>query len=192
MKKILLASTSPYRAALLERLCLSFDTQNSNVDEDSFKAQISDPKKLTETLAKEKARSVLEKNPSALVIGGDQVSLFNNEVLGKPGTPENAVEQLLKLQGNTHELVTSTCILLEDIEVLWTEITSLTMRPLTEKECLSYVKKDNPIQCAGSYKMECLGISLFEKIKGEDQSSIVGLPLIRLTTELRKLGYSVP
>lgn len=162
------------------------------MDEDSFKDKISDPKELTETLAKEKAKSVLKTHPDTLVIGGDQVSLFKNEILGKPGTPEKAVEQLLKLQGETHELMMSTCILYEDKEVLWTEITSLTMRSLSEKECLSYVQKDNPIHCAGSYKMECLGISLFEKIKGDDQSAIVGLPLIRLTTELRKLGYSVP
>lgn len=147
---------------------------------------------LTETLAREKAKSVFDKNPEGLIIGGDQVSLFQNEILGKPGTIEKAVEQLLKLQGSSHELVTSTCLISKDRETLWTEITKLTMRALTEEECLSYVKKDNPLNCAGSYKIESLGISLFERIEGDDQTAIVGLPLIRLTTELRKAGFLVP
>lgn len=192
LKKLILASTSPYRAALLERLSLSFEKVGSDVDEDSFKEAISDPRELTETLAYEKAKSVLEIHPDAIVLGGDQISLFKDEILGKPHTVENAVNQLLKLQGKSHQLITSTCLLSKDEKILWTEVTTLTMRSLNEAECLSYVQKDSPLNCAGSYMIEKLGISLFEKIEGADQTAIIGLPLIRVTTELRKRGFDIP
>lgn len=192
-KRLILASTSPYRASLLERLMLSFDKIDSEVDEDQFKEKISNPRELTKTLAFEKANSVFKKNPKAFVIGGDQVSLFGQEVLGKPGSFDRAVDQLMKLQGKTHQLVTSTCVLGPDsFEENWTEITTLSMRKLSEEECASYVRKDDPLFCAGSYKIESLGISLFEKIEGEDQTAIIGMPLMRLTSVLRKTGFIIP
>jgi len=190
--ELILASTSPYRAALLSRLRLPFVQAGSEVDEDSFKSKILDPLELTKTLAFEKASSVFRGNPSSIIIGGDQVSTFNGEILGKPGDRDKAIAQLIKLQGATHQLMTSTCILSEKEKVLWTEVTTLKMRPLTEEQCIRYVQKDNPIDCAGSYKIEEHGITLFESIEGDDQSAIVGLPLIRLTQELTRMGFQVP
>lgn len=187
--KLILASTSPYRKALLEQLHLPFVTHDSEVDEEKYKREISDPIELTKCLALEKAKSVHQKFPEAIVIGGDQVSVHNKEILGKPGTRENAVDQLLKLQGSTHQLVTATCVFDNTGKSFeWIETINLSMRPLNREQATKYVEIDEPLFCAGSYKIESLGISLFDKIDCEDQSAIVGLPLLKLASILRSLG----
>lgn len=201
MKKLILASTSPYRAELLSRLDLSFEAVDSRIDEDGYKDKINDPLELARTLAYQKAKSVFNNSPNSFVIGGDQVSLIpaqessNKEaaVLGKPGNFENAVNQIKKLQGRTHQLVTCVCVLgpeefRDDIE----DITSLTMRKLSPSEIESYVKKEEPYNCAGSYKIESLGIALFDKVQTNDSTAIVGLPLIELSKTLRKAGFKLP
>lgn len=195
MPKLILASTSPYRKELLERLGLPFETRASDVDEDSFKDKIKDPTQLTEALAKAKAQTVLkdcDDNQNALVIGGDQVSLFQNQILGKPHTPEEAFDQLKKLQGLEHQLVTATCLMGKNIEVVWTEVMTMKMRALSDDEIRRYIEVDKPLDCAGSYKIEGLGISLFEKISGDDHTSIIGLPLISLSEKLRQQGLNIP
>lgn len=192
MKEIILASTSSYRAALLERLFISFKTQDSGVDEDVFKEQITDPQLLSETLAKEKALAVYKMNPKAIIIAGDQLLCFEGEILGKPGSQEKAIAQLQRIQGKTHELLTSTCLISEKEIILWTEKIQLTMKVLNKEECSRYVLKDNPIDCAGSYKIESLGISLFDHLTATDHTAIVGLPLIRLSKELKKLDVEIP
>lgn len=193
MSKLILASTSPYRKALLERLNLPFECHASHVDEDEYKKTIPDATELTKALAHAKARTVYGQHQDAFVIGGDQVSLFNNEVLGKPHTVEGAIHQLKKLQGNTHQLVTATCLLGPNgIEKSWIEVVELTMRPLNEDEIRRYIEADKPMDCAGSYKIEKLGISLFEKITGHDQTAIVGMPLMSLASHLRAAGFQVP
>ncbi len=193
MTKLILASASPYRKSLLERLGLPFECVASEVDEDQYKSEIKDAVQLTKTLAKAKAHSVLRSHPESFVIGGDQVSLFNEEVLGKPHTFEKACDQLQKLQGHNHQLVTATCLLgSQGFEKTWVETIELTMRPLTHDEIKRYVEKDQPLDCAGSYKIEKLGISLFENIKGYDQTAIVGMPLMSLAARLREVGFQVP
>lgn len=201
MKKIYLASTSPYRRQLLSRLALPFDYRNPEVDEDNFKEKIVDPRELTEVLAREKANAVASKllkegEKNFIVIGGDQVSVFNNEILGKPGTKEGAIEQLLKLQGQTHTLETATAISSAQSGTLkfevWRETIHLTMRPLSREEIERYVDYDKPLDCAGSYKIEGLGISLFKQIEGQDQTAIIGLPLMMLSERLRGFGFNVP
>jgi septum formation protein len=193
MTRLILASASPYRKALLERLNLPFEGMASEVNEEQYKEDITDALELTKILAQAKARSIYTSHQDAFVIGGDQVSLFNHEILGKPHTEENAIKQLLKLQGQTHELVTATCLLgPEGYEKTWVETIKLTMRPLSESEVTRYVQKERPLDCAGSYKIEGLGISLFEKIEGHDQTSIIGMPLMSLASRLREVGFQVP
>ncbi|MCF8060560.1 MAG: Maf family protein [Bacteriovoracaceae bacterium] len=192
MKKLILASTSPYRFELLKKLALNFECAPSHVDEDHYKDQITDPLELTKRLAFEKAKSVAEKFPDAIVIGGDQVSLFEGEILGKPHTPEGAFKQLSMLQGNTHQLFTATSVLGPALREDWVEVITLKMKPLTSEEIKRYIEKDRPLDCAGSYKIEQLGISLFEEIDCFDQNAIVGLPLIKLSEVLRTQGFSVP
>ncbi|MAF76936.1 MAG: septum formation protein Maf [Halobacteriovoraceae bacterium] len=193
MSPLILASTSPYRKELLERLMIPFQTHDSQVDEDQFKNDISDPLVLTKTLAFEKAKSVFNHKDDSYIIGGDQIGLFENQILGKPKTKENAVVQLRKLAGKTHELITSTCILGPNGFVYeWTNHTTLRMRSLTLEEIKRYIDKDDPLNCAGSYKIESVGISLFESIQTEDSTAIVGLPLIELSKVLRTLGFELP
>ena len=193
MSPLILASTSPYRKELLERLMIPFQTHDSQVDGDQFKNDISDPLVLTKTLAFEKAKSVFNHKDDSYIIGGDQIGLFENQILGKPKTKENAVVQLRKLAGKTHELITSTCILGPNGFVYeWTNHTTLRMRSLTLEEIKRYIDKDDPLNCAGSYKIESVGISLFESIQTEDSTAIVGLPLIELSKVLRTLGFELP
>lgn len=193
MADLILASTSPYRRELLERLQIQFETSDSKVNEEPFKEDITDPMVLTKTLAYEKARAVFKDHPNAYVIGGDQISLFEGEILGKPGSKEAAIVQLRKVAGKSHQLITSTCILGPGGHMYeWTNQTTLTMRKLSLDEIKRYVEKDDPIHCAGSYKIESLGISLFESIETEDSTAIVGLPLIELSKKLRELGFSNP
>lgn len=193
MTRLILASASPYRKALLDRLNLPFEGIASSVDEDKYKEEIKDAFELTKVLAQAKARSIFINHQDAYVIGGDQVSLFNHEILGKPHTEENAIKQLLKLQGKSHELVTATTLLGPDgYEKTWVETIKLTMRPLSESEIKRYVQAERPLDCAGSYKIEGLGISLFEKIEGHDQTAIIGMPLMSLSSRLREVGFQVP
>jgi len=192
MNKLILASSSPYRRALLEKLCLPFAGLDPGLDEQPFKEKISDPEELTATLAYEKAFIIHNLNPEAVVIGGDQVSLFENSILGKPGNNENAFAQLKLLQGKTHHLVTAVCLIGPNGREAFIDKTTLKMRALTDREISSYIEMDNPLDCAGSYKIEKLGISLFDSIDTEDHTAIVGLPLMKLSKVLRGFGFALP
>ena len=193
MSHLILASTSPYRRELLERLNLPFDAMDSALDEDPFKEKIKAPMELTTTLAYEKAQAIFKDHPESYVIGGDQIGLFEEEILGKPKTFEKACAQLGKMQGRTHQLVTSVCVLgPKGFKKEFTDITTLTMRDLSKEEIERYVKVDDPLNCAGSYKIETVGITLFESIETKDSTAIVGLPLIQLSQVLREIGFQCP
>lgn len=188
---LVLASTSPYRKELLEKLGLSFQTKKPICDEDAFKLKIKDPVLLATTLAKEKAQSLAGKN--LCVIGGDQVAaLENNEILGKPGTAEKAFEQLSKMQGKTHRLITALCVIMGEKSYPLIDITEIKMRSLTDKQIKAYIEMDNPLDCAGSYKIEKSGMTLMSEIKCQDFSAIQGIPLIQLVNLLSSLGYDIP
>lgn len=193
MTTLILASTSVYRKALLERLGLTVECVAPGVDEAAFKSKGLYPKNLAEELATAKARAVAGRHPGRIVIGGDQLLAFQGEVLGKPGTFENAVTQLLRLSGQTHDLVTAMAIIGPDGKAhVHTDISRMTMRPLDRERIERYVRLDMPLDCAGSYKIESAGISLFETIDSVDHSAITGLPLIALTAILERLGVKVP
>lgn len=190
--RLILASTSKYRKALLERLGVPFDCVAPQVDEDTFKTLGLQPIELAETLAEKKAEAVSRIHPDGVVIGGDQLVSFENQIAGKPGDEENAVRQLQLMSGRIHELVTSVCIIGPNEKTIFTNLTRLTMRELSESEIRRYVAADRPIDCAGSYKLEAHGITLFSGIESEDHSAISGLPLMATTSALRGLGYAIP
>lgn len=204
MQKLLLASTSPYRKALLERLGLPFDCVAPAVAEATIKANAAPgttPLELAQQLARAKAQAGAAKAQAGaaaaaasetLVIGSDQIATIDGRVLDKPGTVARAIEQLLALQGREHELVTAVAIAGGERTIEFVDVTRLCMRPLERAEIERYVAADSPLDCAGSYKIEGLGISLFAGIDCEDQTAIVGLPLLRLAAELRQLGFRVP
>lgn len=184
---LILASKSPYRKELLSRLNIPFSCQASHVDEDIFKEKISDPVQLSLELAFQKAHVVYQDNLDSVVIGSDQVSVLEGLVLGKPHTEENAIHQLKLMAGKIHQLHTSVCVLGLSKPIKWTNTTNLTMRNLSEREIENYVTADQPLDCAGSYKIESLGVSLFDKVETEDFTAIVGLPLMQLSHYLNPL-----
>lgn len=188
---LVLASTSRYRAALLERLGLPFEVVAPDVDEAALPGQELAPGALAARLAEAKALAVQRRRARAVVIGSDQVCACGGEVLGKPLTRERAVEQLLRLQGRAHELWTAVCIANPGGLVAFHDRTRLFMRTRTRAQLERYVDVDQPFDCAGSYRLEASGIALFERIESEDHTAIVGLPLLRLVRELAALGYDV-
>lgn len=190
--KLILASTSPYRAAQLRRLGLQFEICDPQVDETSFKQAGFTPEILAETLAKEKAKGVFQQNPDSIVIGGDQLVSFEGTILGKPGTEERAVEQLWSMQGKTHLLITAISVLGPDFTETHINYTELKMRQLDREAIIRYVQFDQPLNCAGAYKLESQGITLFEEIQSSDHSAISGIPLIALTTLLIQAGLTLP
>jgi len=192
MVPLVLASTSPYRRELLARLRLPFSCEKPGVDEDAAKRTLPDPAAVVAELARQKARAVAVRLPDAIVIGSDQGACLDGTMLDKPGTAANAIAQLTALAGRTHELRTAVAIVHAGGLVEWTDVTRLTMRALAREEIERYVAAEQPLDCAGSYKIEGLGIALFERIESEDQTAIQGLPLLRLAAELRRLGLCVP
>ena len=192
MTDLILASTSRYRKALLERLGVPFRCLDPRVDEESFKMLGLEPRELAERLALAKARRLAEEEPEATIIGCDQLVAFEGQVFGKPGSIANAIEQLSSMAGRTHELITALAVWHEGQALTHTDVTRLSMRPLQRDEIERYVAADRPIDCAGAYKLEERGISLFDRIESSDHTAITGLPLIALTSILRTLGYPIP
>ena len=191
---LILASASPYRRALVERLGIPFRWIAPPIDEEAIKADLvqASPRELAEHLAMAKAAGVLENEPQAVVIGGDQLVALDGSILGKPGTTERAIAQLQMMSGRSHELVTALVVLHNKTIYAHTDVTKLHLRRLTLEEIGRYVEADQPLDCAGSYKLEKRGIALFERIESEDHSAIVGIPLIALTTILRTIGFKIP
>ncbi len=185
---IILASTSPYRAALLKRLGVAFDAISPGVDEDAFKCRFTAPEDLARQLARAKAQAVASRFPAALVIGGDQVAEVGGTILGKPETPERALEQLTSMVGRSHRLLTAVHVLGPRFDEAHLDVTTLTMRSLGADELREYVRRDSPLDCAGSYKLEASGIKLFESIETQDADAIVGLPLLWLQGALLRAG----
>lgn len=181
-----LASTSPYRQKLLARLGLAFRVAAPPVDEETIHERT--PKALALARAIAKARAVAELHPSALVLGSDQVCALDDEVLSKPGTEEKARAQLAKLSGKTHHLYTAIALVSAEDMLTHVDTSHLTMRTLTADAIASYVRREMPLDCAGSYKIENLGIALLETVVTDDTTGIEGLPLLATCRLLRTLG----
>jgi septum formation protein len=186
---LILASTSKYRANLLQQLGWKFSIDAPDVDEEKFKSQEIFPEDLAIELSRLKAKAVYLRHEGSCVIGSDQVCTLNGIIYSKPKTKERAIDQLLKLSGQSHELITAVSILTPEQETNFINKTKLHMRDLTKDEITRYVEEDLPLDCAGSYKLESLGIKLFHKIEMDDHTAIIGLPLIQLSNVLLDLGY---
>lgn len=192
MSAIVLASTSRYRAALLDRLGLDYRQVAPDCDEEALKEQSLPPQELAERLAAAKAASVAATWRDAIVIGSDQVADHAGETLGKPGSSERACAQLGAMSGESHRLITAVCVRQRDRVLTHTDRTLLHMRRLDDAAIARYVAADEPLDCAGAYKLEGRGIALFERIESDDHSAITGLPLIALCRMLRELGVTIP
>jgi septum formation protein len=193
MPALVLASTSVYRRELLTRLGVAFVAAAPTCDEEALKDPSLAPAALAAHLAREKARSLIAHYPEAHVLGSDQLVEIDGRVLGKPGSHARAVAQLSLLAGRTHRLITAFALASPDGALAeHVDVHTLHMRPLTLSEIERYVSADQPLDCAGSYKIEARGIALCERIDGGDFTAITGLPLIALTTTLRAHGFLVP
>ena len=164
--KLILASRSPYRKELLEKLNIQFTCDSSDIDEREHTKEINQPLEVANALAMAKAQDVLKRNPTSTVIGSDQVVFLESKIFHQPKTIENAISQLKELRGQTHSLITSVCIVNEKKSVLFHHQTKLKIRSdLTDQQIQNYVEKERPLNCAGSYMIENLGISLFESVE---------------------------
>ena len=161
-------------------------------EESSVSLDGKDPREAAELLARGKAESIAATEPGATIIGCDQLVSFEGRIIGKPGTMERAIEQLEAMAGRTHELITAIVVIQGVESVCHIDFTRLWMRPLTRPELKRYAAHDQPVDCAGSYKIEERGIVLFEKIETEDHTAITGLPLIALVGFLPQFGFRVP
>ena len=190
-RRLLLASTSPFRRELLARLQLPFQVVAPQADETPRQGE--PPTNLVARLAEFKAASVAAREAGALVIGSDQVAVLDTEILGKPGNHERAVAQLGRASGRTVSFFTGLCLLDSDSGRRQVEVAlfRVRFRPLTLAQIENYLRREQPYQCAGSFKSEGLGIVLFERLEGEDPSSLIGLPLIRLIRMLEAEGVQV-
>lgn len=188
---LILASSSTYRKILLERLGLPFRCVNPNVDEAFAAGETSEG--TAARLALAKAQAVAEQFPEALVIGSDQVAALDGASLGKPGSFARAKAQLQASSGR--ELVFSTGLALvrrsPSLTLCTTEHFKVRFRVLTEEQIECYLRADEPFDCAGSFKVESLGIALFQSLCGDDPTALEGLPLIALTSLLQQAGVDV-
>ncbi len=192
MPQLTLASTSRYRKALLEKLGLPFDCVAPEIDEDRRPGET--PAALVQRLAEAKARAVAAQGRSGLIIGSDQVAVGAGVLLGKPGSVERAIEQLRSLSGREVVFHTGLCLLntLTDQCQVLDETYKVRFRALDEARIRRYVERDRPLDCAGAFKSEGLGIVLFESLHGRDPNSLIGLPLIALTELLEAEGIPLP
>jgi len=190
--RLVLASTSKYRRALLDRLGIPFMVNGPLVDEAALPDE--DPVALVHRLSRAKAQAVLERYPQGVIIGSDQVAVRGRVVLGKPGTTDRCVEQLRDASGQRVIFYTGVHVIdaKNRRHEAHVDTTTVNFRSLSDTEIRNYIAKDNPLDCAGGFKAESLGISLFDRIDSQDPTALTGLPLIWLSGALRRAGFELP
>lgn len=188
---LVLGSSSAYRRALLERLQLAFECCSPDIDESPQSGETAAA--LVQRLARAKADKVAEQFPAAVVIASDQVCVNQGQILGKPHTPENAFSQLQNAAGRRIQFLTSLCVLdpQGQTQECISEVT-VQFRQLSDDEIWRYIKAESPLDCAGSFKSEGLGVTLFESVCCEDLTALEGLPLIKTAAFLRCCGFLLP
>jgi septum formation protein len=191
--KFILASQSPYRQNLLKRAGFAFQTASPLVDEENLKREHPLPaEELTRFLALKKAESLIEKYPDQWIVGCDQAAVLGKTVLNKPGTREQTIEQLKRMAGKWHALMTSMALVKAgEIPTVMTNVTKIKLRSLSIKEIEAYVDLDRPFDCAGSYKIEKAGIALIEDMRSKDPTAIEGLSVVALTSFFIRQGFSL-
>ena len=189
--QLVLASTSPFRRELLERLGIPFETANPRTDETPLPGE--SPEATALRLAEAKARAVVADHPNALIIGSDQVACLGEQTFGKPGTHANAVRQLQTMRGQTINFFTGLCLLdtRNDQAQVRGIPTRVTFRDLSDAAIERYLLREQPYNCAGSAKSEGLGIALIARLEGDDPNALIGLPLIALCDMLEAAGVSI-
>lgn len=189
-KKLVLGSSSPYRKELLERLGIPFECISADIDESRKEGET--PEALCVRLAREKALKVKELAPDAIVIGSDQLAVLGDRILGKPHTRERAIEQLTAMQGQTVYFLTALCVVGADGKIFETMVpTVVTMKKLSRSTIEHYLDREQPFNCAGSAKIEKLGIALMKEVRSTDPTALIGLPLIETVNLLAKAGLEV-
>lgn len=190
--KLILASSSRYRRELLSRLNIEFESISPNIDESQHANEPAHT--YVQRLAEQKAQVIADLHPDHLVIGSDQCTVMNTKIIGKPHTRAKAIEQLKAASGQQIEFLTGVSVIHQPsawsrsfVETFW-----VSFRDLSQEEIERYIDTEQPLDCAGSFKSEGLGISLTNAMKGEDPTALVGLPLIRLAQALREFGWLVP
>jgi septum formation protein len=188
---LILASTSPYRKRLLQRLQLPFSCQSPEVDENQLPGE--EAAAMAGRLAQAKAEAIAGLYPADLVIGSDQVAALGQTIMGKPGDHASAREQLLASSGQTVHFYTAVTLICKDkqLQLSAMEPFSVQFRQLSNSEIEHYLQREQPYDCAGSFKWEGLGIALFEAMNGRDPTALEGLPLMALTSLLGEAGLPV-
>jgi len=185
--RLLLASSSPYRAELLARLKLPFDQASPDIDEAPLGEEA--PETYVKRLASEKAEALRAEYPRHWIIGSDQTCVVDNTPVGKPGSESRALEQLERVQGRSITFLTALCLLAPDGKRYeLTEPFTVNFRSLPTDVLRQYIEIEQPLDCAGSFKVEGLGINLFSSMDGRDMNALIGLPLIGLCDLLREAG----
>jgi len=190
--QLILASTSPYRRELLSRLALDFEMVAPEVSEEHQRGESPTDRALR--LATAKAQAVSARHPHALVLGSDQVAACGAEVLDKPGDARRCREQLLRLSGHAAHFYTA-CVLLgagAGLHLAHVDTTTVVFRELSASEIDRYIARERPFDCAGGFRAEALGITLFDCIESQDPTALIGLPLIWLAGALRAAGFQLP
>jgi len=192
MPALLLASSSRYRRELLERLHLPFSSASPDIDESPLSGETAES--LVRRLAQQKAAALAPSHPDHLIIGSDQVAVLDGYILGKPGTHERARNQLLAASGRRIDFLTGLALLNSRSGHCQVDCVrfAVDFRELDEDRIERYLRTEQPYDCAGSFKAEGLGISLFRRTEGEDATSLIGLPLIRLVDMLLAEGVQIP
>jgi len=190
--QLVLASTSPFRKTILEKLNVKFATiAPENIDETPMPGEI--PEQLVSRLAETKARAVGESLSNALVIGSDQIAVVDGQIVGKPGDHENAIKQLKRASGKRVSFLTGLCLYNTESKRVQVEVVpfNVIFRQLTDEQIENYLNAEQPYNCAGSFKSEGMGIVLFKRLEGDDPNTLIGLPLIRLVRMLESEGFTV-
>lgn len=190
-RTLILGSTSPYRRELMQRLQTPFITAAPDIDETRLADESA--RDMVLRLSLEKAKAVATRHPDALIIGSDQCAVLHEQVIGKPGSHENAVKQLQNSSGKTVAFLTGLCLYDSRDGSYQLDVVpfSVDFRELTAAEIDLYLRKDQPYNCAGSFRSESLGITLFKRMHGDDPTALMGLPLIRLSQMLQQAGLDL-
>ncbi|MDH5423911.1 MAG: Maf family nucleotide pyrophosphatase [Gammaproteobacteria bacterium] len=189
--QIILGSSSPFRKQLLQQLGIEFETDSPDIDETPAAGESVEDMVLR--LSIEKAAEIAKRHPNSLIIGSDQSALLNGEILHKPGNHETAARQLQQASGQKVIFQTGLCLYNTKTNTFQSKLVpyTVTFRVLTDAMIENYLQREQPYQCAGSFKSEGLGVALFESMEGTDPSALIGLPLIELTNMLNNEGFSV-
>lgn len=192
MPELILASTSPYRRSLLERLGIPFAAMPPRTPEDTIAGELPTDRALR--LAVAKAQAVASHRPDAVVIGSDQVAAVGSKILDKPGDAARCRAQLATASGSSARFHTACAVIAPQagIRMVHIDTTTVFFRSLSDQEIERYVERERPFDCAGGFRAEGLGISLFESIESRDPTALIGLPLIWVTCALRRAGFLLP